>query len=89
MWWVVWALAGGFSNNLIAVCVMRALCGIGGGLMIPNIIALIGIEFPPGKKRNLGFALFGAMAPVGAVGGSLVGAIVIQLTEWKWAFLLM
>lgn len=68
---------------------MRALCGIGGGLMIPNIIALIGIECPPGPKRNLGFALFGAMAPVGAVGGSLLGAIIIQLSEWKWVFLFM
>jgi MFS family permease len=57
--------------------------------MTPNIIALIGITFPPGKKRNLGFALFGAMAPVGAAGGSLIGAIIIQLTEWKWAFFLL
>lgn len=43
------------------MCIMRALCGIGGGLMIPNIVALLGITFPPGKKRNLGMALFGAL----------------------------
>ncbi|KAI3318441.1 MFS general substrate transporter [Xylariaceae sp. AK1471] len=89
LWWILWAALGGYANNLVAVCFMRGLCGIGGGLMTPNIIALIGITFPPGKKRNLGFALFGAMAPVGAAGGSLIGAIVIQLTEWKWAFFLL
>lgn len=59
---------------------------MGGGLMVPNIVALLGITFPPGRKRNLGFALFGAMAPVGAAGGSLVSAVIIQLSEWKWLF---
>ncbi|RWA10103.1 hypothetical protein EKO27_g4998 [Xylaria grammica] len=87
--WVIWAALGGYATNLIAVCFFRGLCGIGGGLMTPNIIALIGITFPPGQKRNLGFALFGAMAPVGAAGGGLIGAIVIQLAEWKWAFFLL
>lgn len=89
LWWILWALAGGFSNNLVSMCFMRALCGIGGGIMTPNIIALIGITFPPGRKRNLGMALFGAMAPVGAAGGSLVGAVIIQLADWKWAFFML
>ncbi|KAJ9149796.1 Aminotriazole resistance protein [Pleurostoma richardsiae] len=88
-WWILWALAGGFSTNLISMCLFRGLCGVGGGLMVPNIVALLGITFPPGKKRNLGFALFGAMAPVGAAGGSLIAAVVVQLTEWKWLFFLL
>lgn len=86
IWWILWALCGGFSNNLVSMCFMRGLCGIGGGLMVPNIVALLGITFPPGRKRNLGIALFGAMAPVGAAGGSLVSAVIIQLSEWKWLF---
>ncbi|PQE29397.1 efflux pump antibiotic resistance protein [Rutstroemia sp. NJR-2017a WRK4] len=89
VWWTLWAFCGGYSNDLISMCIMRALCGVGGGLMIPNIVALLGITFPPGKKRNLGFALFGAMAPVGAAGGSLIGAIIIQLSDWKWLFLML
>lgn len=86
MWWVLWALLGGYSPNLIAMCVMRGLCGIGGGLMMPNIVAMLGITFPPGMKRNIGLALFGAMAPVGAAGGNLVSGIIVQLSEWKWLF---
>jgi len=62
---------------------MRALCGIGDGLMIPNIVALLSITFSSGKKRNLAMRLFEAMAPVDAVGESLVGAVIIQLSEWK------
>ncbi|KAB8233708.1 MFS general substrate transporter [Aspergillus alliaceus] len=89
VWWVLWALCGGFANNLVSMCFMRGLCGIGGVLMIPNIVALLGITFPPGKKRNLGFALFSAMAPVGAAGGSLVSAVIVQLSEWKWLFFML
>jgi len=88
-WWVLWALCGGFATNLVSMCFMRGLCGIGGGLMVPNIVALLGITFSPGKKRNLGLALFGAMAPVGAAGGSLVSAIIVQLSEWKGLFFLL
>ena len=86
VWWILWALCSGYSTNLVSMCFMRGLCGVGGGLMIPNIVALLGITFPPGRKRNLGFALFGAMAPVGAAGGSLVSAVVIQLSEVQWLF---
>jgi MFS family permease len=82
-------MAGGFSDSLIAVCFMRGLCGIGGGLMIPNIVGLLGITFPPGKKRNLALALFGSMAPVGAAGGSLVSAVIVQLSHFKWMFFLL
>jgi MFS family permease len=71
------------------MCIMRGFCGAGGGLMVPNIVALLGITFPPGRKRNLGFALFGAMAPVGAAGGSLVGAVIIKLSDWKWLFFML
>ncbi|KAI0914181.1 MFS general substrate transporter [Ustulina deusta] len=87
--WVLWTALGGYADTLLGVSLLRGLAGIGGGLMIPNIIALIGITFPPGNKRNLGFALFGAMAPVGAAGGGLIGAIVIQLAGWKWSFFLL
>ena len=84
--WTVWAFCGGYATNLVSMCLMRGICGIGGGIMIPNIVAMIGITFPPGRKRNLGLALFGCMAPVGAAGGSLISAVLVQLTEWKWLF---
>jgi len=30
--------------------------------------------------------MFGAMAPVGAAGGSLIASILVQLAGWKWSF---
>ncbi|KAK4500417.1 hypothetical protein PRZ48_008606 [Zasmidium cellare] len=85
-WWLVWNLASGFAPSLIALCIFRGLSGIGGGLITPNAVALLGVTFPPGKKRNIALACFGACAPVGAAGASLMATILVQLTEWKWAF---
>lgn len=85
-WWLIWNLVSGFAPSLITLCVFRGLSGIGGGLITPNAVALLGVTFPPGKKRNLAMGLFGAMAPVGAAGSSLMATLLVQLTEWKWAF---
>ncbi len=57
--------------------------------MVPNAVALLGINFPPGKQRNLAISLFGAMAPIGAAGGGLVSGVIVQLSEWKWLFFLL
>jgi len=89
VWWLIWSLSSGFANNIVTLSFMRGLNGIGGGFMVPNAVALLGINFPPGKQRNLAMGLFGAMAPVGAAGGSLVSGVVVQLTAWKWIFFLL
>jgi MFS family permease len=88
-WWIFWTLATGFTDNIVGMSIVRGLTGIGGGLMVPNAVALLGITFAPGKRRNLALALFGAMAPVGAAGGSLVAGAFVQETRWKWLFFFM
>jgi MFS family permease len=57
-WWVFWTLATGLVDNIVGMGMMRGLAGIGGGLMVPNAVALLGITFAPGKRRNLGMFLF-------------------------------
>jgi MFS family permease len=39
----------------------RGLSGIGAGLMLPTAVALLGQTYPPGRKRNLAFGLFGML----------------------------
>lgn len=51
---------------------MRGLTGVGGAFMVPNALALLTINFPPGKLRNITVAFFGAMAPIGAAGGGFL-----------------
>jgi len=59
-WWILWSLVNGFcTGSLVTFALARAFCGIGAALVMPNVVAIIGITFPPGKMRNLTFGLFG------------------------------
>ncbi|KAF1980563.1 MFS general substrate transporter [Aulographum hederae CBS 113979] len=60
-WWVLFHLISGFMTTLESLAAMRAMSGIGGAFMVPNLIALLTITFPPGKMRNISVGLFGAM----------------------------
>jgi MFS family permease len=85
-WWVIFMLVNGFMKNLIAFAVMRGLTGMGGAFMVPNAIALLTTTFPPGRLRNVSVGLFGAMAPIGAAGGTVIPGIFGQLTPVKYTF---
>ncbi|KAH7125683.1 major facilitator superfamily [Dendryphion nanum] len=85
-WWVLWHLISGFTRNIIGLCFTRGLAGIGGGFLVPNAIALIGMNVPPGKMRNIAMGAFGAMAPIGAVGGGVFSGLFTELAHWKWTF---
>jgi MFS family permease len=85
-WWIFWTLSTAYSPTLIGISFFRALSGIGGGLMVPNAVALLTVNFPPGKQRNLALALFAAMGPVGGAGGCSVVGLFMQWTDWKWLF---
>jgi MFS family permease len=67
---------------------VRALSGTGGALMMPNIVALIAITYPPGKLRNIGLGIFTASAPTGGYAGSLIVGVFVQANQWKGMFFL-
>lgn len=74
-------------SNYILFLLARAFQGIGSALMQPNGLALLGRTYTPSsKKKNMGFALFGAMAPTGAYLGVVFGAIFAQLVWWPLMF---
>lgn len=85
----IWSGFAGFSayvGRQIFFDVCRAMQGIGSAMLAPNALALFGRAYPPGLKKNLVFALFGAMAPWGFVGGAASGALFSQTTWWPWTF---
>ncbi|KAF4820507.1 putative MFS-type transporter [Colletotrichum siamense] len=84
--WVIFHLISGFMRSIISLSIMRALSGIGAAFVFPNAVALLTITNPPGKARNIAVGLFGAMAPIGAAGGSVFPALFGQLTQWWWLF---
>ncbi|GAB7354157.1 hypothetical protein MBLNU459_g4714t1 [Dothideomycetes sp. NU459] len=85
----IWSGFAGFSAYLgrqVFFDFCRAMQGIGSALLAPNALALLGRAYPPGIKKNLTFALFGAMAPWGFVIGALCGALFAETAWWPWTF---
>lgn len=86
IWWIVWSIVTGFAKSIVTISLFRGLTGIGAGLIVPNAVGLLGHTFPPGRWRNIAMGVFGAMAPIGAAGGTVITALFVQLTHWKWIF---
>lgn len=86
-WFALWSVAAGlavFSGYTLFVFA-RVLQGVGSAVCIPNALALLGAAYPPGHRKAMVFALFGAGAPVGALAGGICG-VALGLLWWPWAF---
>lgn len=53
-------------------------------MCLPNAVAILGATYPPGLRKNIVFAVFGAVAPGGAVIGAIFGGVFQY--NWPWAF---
>jgi MFS family permease len=65
---------------------LRALQGIGPAFLLPNAVALLGRVYPPGRRKELAFALFGLTAPSGFVIGALFSSLIAQKGWWPWVY---
>ena len=89
-WLALWSLVNGFcTHSFVGFNVVRALSGIGGALVMPNAVAMIGVTCPPGKARNLSLGFFGASAPMAGAVGSLFAGAVLEFAHWRWMFFAM
>ncbi|KAI8625562.1 major facilitator superfamily transporter [Xylariaceae sp. FL1651] len=86
VWFSVWSVVVGLSvySNYVLAVFARVLQGIGPAICLPNALAILGAVYPPGHRKAMVFAFFGAVAPVGAVVGAAV-ASAISLAWWPWA----
>ncbi|KAJ6523912.1 major facilitator superfamily domain-containing protein [Mycena vulgaris] len=84
VWSMIWNLVSGFARSPAFYDAARGLTGIGAGLMLPTAVALLGQTYPPGRKRNLAFGLFGALAPFSAAGGAVLEVLLAQLVNPQW-----
>lgn len=74
--------AGHDLNTLVAG---RFIQGVGGGGLIPPILALIADAWPP-EKRGLPLGIVGAVQELGSVLGPLYGAAVLAFGNWRDIF---
>ena len=92
LWYGLWSLVTGFSafsHSQIFFDFTRAMQGIGPAMMVPNSLAILGHHYPPGRRKEFVFALYGATAPNGFICGSVFGSLLAKYVWWPWEFWIM
>jgi MFS family permease len=87
IWYALWSMVAGLAvySNYVLFIWARVLQGIGPSICLPNGLALLGVLYSPGRRKNMAFAVFGGVAPGGSVIGSVFGGI-FALAWWPWTF---
>ena len=71
----------GLSPNIETLIVARVLQGLAGGIMTPQVLAIVHVTFPP-EEKGQAFSLFGLSAGLAAVTGPIVGGLLIAANIW-------
>ncbi|MEU4190349.1 MFS transporter [Kribbella sp. NPDC026611] len=77
--WAAWA------GGPVALILARALMGLGGALIMPPSMAIIGWVFPP-ERRAGAIAVWGSSAGVGVAVGPVLGGLLIDHFWWGSVF---
>ncbi len=65
----------------------RAAQGIMGALLSPAALAILLATFPAGEGRKRALATWAALMGMGAAFGLVAGGALVELTDWRWVFL--
>lgn len=86
LWFAIWSLIAGFSQNELMLDFCRALQGLGPAAFLVSGVSLIGSTYRPGPRKNLIFSLYGASAPLGFFFGVFVAGLAGELLSFGWYF---
>src|SRR5215212_7086682 len=67
-----------FAPNVELLIAARVLQAVGGAIVVPTSLGLMLPEFPPAKR---------ATGAVAAATGPSLGGVLVDLTSWRWVFL--
>ncbi|MFC4033702.1 MFS transporter [Streptomyces polygonati] len=76
---------GGAAVNTAMLLGARALQGLFGALLAPAALSLIAVMFTDAKERAKAFGVYGAIAGAGAAVGLILGGVLTQYLNWRWA----
>jgi EmrB/QacA subfamily drug resistance transporter len=79
------SLACGIAPTPLLIVGGRALQAVGGAMLTPSSLALILSAFPR-TKWPIAVSLWAAVGALAAAVGPSLGAAIIQLGGWRWAF---
>lgn len=75
----------GMANNMTELIIFRGLQGVGGGVMMPMAMIVIGDLFT-GKARAKFQGVFGAVFGLASVIGPQIGGWIVDSFNWSWVF---
>lgn len=75
----------GTSSNMPQLIFYRALQGIGGGIMMPLAMTIVGDIFTP-EERGKWQGIMGAIFGLSSVIGPTIGGWIVDYSSWKWVF---
>ncbi|THY77244.1 integral membrane protein [Aureobasidium pullulans] len=79
-------IACGLSKNTAQIIAFRSFSGIAASFCLPSAVSLINEVFPPGKERNITFAMMGGAQPFGFGIGMVLGGVFTGTIGWQWGF---
>jgi EmrB/QacA subfamily drug resistance transporter len=79
------SIACGLAPNVTVLLVARALQALSSALMTPAGAALVLREFPP-NRRGTAIAAWAAAGSVATAVGPTLGALLVDVGGWQWAF---
>ena len=77
--------AGFFAHNGTELLIARIIMGIGGAFVMPTTLSIINNTFPR-KQRARAVAIWGAVAGIGMMFGSIVSGILLEHFTWHSLF---
>lgn len=77
----LFSAACGSAPTILTLIVARAFQGLAAAMMMPQVLALAQVMFPP-RERGLAFSFFGLSAGLASVAGPLVGGFLINVDLW-------
>ncbi|MFD2612114.1 MDR family MFS transporter [Paenibacillus gansuensis] len=75
----------GMAQNMPELIWFRAMQGLGGGIMMPMAMIIIGDLFS-GKERAKWQGIFGAIYGLSSVIGPQIGGFIVDSWNWRWVF---
>lgn len=76
------------SPNAEIMILGRVLQGLGAAILGPSSLALLSTSFPDQPQRGKAMAIYGSITGIGPTLGLVLGGMIAQAWDWRWAFLI-